>query len=69
MQESIQSIKHILPRTLYQKVTKTQDNITYKEVKRSVLSQQVSTRLQETDMAVWQRQTQITKQKPQKKTQ
>ena len=39
---------------------KTQENITCKGEKRSALSQQVTTRLQGTDMAGWQRQTQIT---------
>ena len=33
------------------------------ECKKSVLSQKVTTRLKETDMIVWQRQTQITKTK------
>ena len=43
---------HTLPRTLYGKMTKTQENITYKRAKRSTLSQQVTTRLQETDKTV-----------------
>ena len=34
----------------YGKVTKTQENITYKGAKRSALSQQVTTRLQEIEM-------------------
>ena len=34
---------------------KTQENFTYKRDKRPALSQQVITRLQETDMTVWQR--------------
>ena len=43
-------------------MTKTEKKtITYKRANRSALSQQVTTRLQETDMLVWQRQTQITK--------
>ena len=33
-----------------EKWQKTQENITYKKAKRSALSQQVTTRLQETDM-------------------
>ena len=36
-------------------------NIIYKRAKRSTISQQVTTRLHETDMKVWQRQTQIAK--------
>ena len=40
---------------------KKQENITYKNAKRSALSQQMTTRQQETDITVWQRQTQIKK--------
>ena len=36
-------------RTPYEKVTKTQENITYKRAKRSAVSQQVTAMLQETD--------------------
>ena len=36
---------------------KTQKNITHKSAKMSALSQQVTTWLQKSDMAVWQRQT------------
>ena len=39
-------------------MTKTQDNITYRRAKGSVPSQQVTTRLQDTDKTVWQRLTQ-----------
>ena len=39
----------------------TQENITYKRAKRPDLSQQVTTRLQETDMTEWQRQTRISR--------
>ena len=42
--------------TPYRKVTKTHANITYKKAKRSAISQQVTTRLQETDNTVRQRQ-------------
>ena len=42
---------------------KTQANITYKRAKRSALSQQVTTMLQETDKTVSQRQTQNTNNK------
>ena len=41
-----------LPRTPYGKVTKTQENITYKRAKRSANPQQETTRLQETDKTV-----------------
>ena len=44
--------------TRYRKVTKSQENITLKRAKRSAPSQQMTTRLQETDKTVWQRQTQ-----------
>ena len=40
---------------------KKQENITYKRAKRSALSPQMTSSLHETDMALWQRQTQITK--------
>ena len=40
---------------------KTRENIAYKTPKRSPLSQQVTTGLQETDTTEWQKQTQITK--------
>ena len=40
---------------------KTQEKITYKRAKRSAFSQKVTTRMQETDMTVCQRQTQIKK--------
>ena len=46
-----------------------QENITYKKAKRSALSQHVTARLQETDITVWQRQTQITKKYSQNTTQ
>ena len=45
-------IPHLRPRTPYGKVTKTQENITYKRAKRSAHSQQVTTRLQGTDKTV-----------------
>ena len=40
---------------------KKQENITYKRAKKSALSPQMTSSLHETDMALWQRQTQITK--------
>ena len=40
------------------KVTKTQNNITYRRAKRSAISQQVTRRLQDTDKTIWQKQTQ-----------
>ena len=53
----IDTIKfHTWPSTPYGKMTKTQENSTYKRAKRSNLSQQVPTRLQETDKTLWQRQ-------------
>ena len=50
---TIHTIKyHPWPRTPYEKVTKTKENITYKRAKRSALSQQVTTSLQGTDKLV-----------------
>ena len=43
---------------LYGKVTKTQENITYRRAKKSAFSEQVTTRLHKTDKTIWQRQTQ-----------
>ena len=54
---------HLTQDTIWES-DKTQENITYKRAKRSVFSQQVTTRLKETDMTVWQRQTQIKKKDP-----
>ena len=51
-QESRQSKNCTGPETLYEKVTKTQGNITHEEAKRSDLSQQVITKLQGTDKTV-----------------
>ena len=48
------------PRASSGKVTKIEENITYKRAKRSALSHKVTSRLQETDMTVWQRQIQLT---------
>ena len=52
-----------LSSTPYGKVTETQESITNKIAKRSALSQQLTTRLQGTDMTVWQRQTRNTNHK------
>ena len=51
MQRSgIDTIKnHSRPRTPHGKVTKTQENITFKRAKRLALSQQVATRLYDTE--------------------
>ena len=59
-QESIQTTQD----TVWESDKNTR-NITYKRAKRSAFSQQVTTRLQETDKTGWQRQ--ITKKDPQKK--
>ena len=47
-----QPVYHMLtdaPHVQYEKVTKTQENITYNRTKRSALSQQVTTRLRGAD--------------------
>ena len=44
-----------------QESEKTQGNIICKRAKRSALSQQAPTRLQDTNMAVWQRQTHMSR--------
>ena len=51
-QESIQSSTTPYPRHQNRKVTKTQENITYKRAKRAALSQKVIPRLQENDKTV-----------------
>ena len=61
-QESIPSITRPDPMTSYGKVT---DNTINNHIQES---QEVTTRLQETDSAVWQRQTQITKKIPKRST-
>ena len=42
-------------------IQESHENIKYRIAKRSALSQQVTTRLQDTDKTIWQRQTQIKK--------
>ena len=58
-------VPHLTPDTLWES-DKTQENITCRRAKRSALSQQVTTGLQDTDKTIWQRQTQNIKD-PQKK--
>ena len=63
MQRSgIDSVKyHTWPSTPYGKVTKTQQNATYRRAKKTALSQQVTIILQDTDKTIWQIQIQIKK--------
>ena len=52
-------VPHLTQDTVWES-DKNTGNITYKRAKRSALSQQLTTSLQETYMSVWLRQTQIT---------